>query len=95
MQIDFENEHLVPLREVAKLFPGQSGRGVSMATLWRWTIQGRNGIHLEAVSVGGRKYTTHAAVKRWLERCNPSQLSGPSQNAKDYRLSAQLEAEGL
>jgi hypothetical protein len=95
MQIDFETERLVPLRDVAKLFPGQSGRGVSMATLWRWTIHGRKGIRLEAVSVGGRKYTTHAAVKRWLDRCNSIPPVEPLLKGEESRLSAELDAEGL
>lgn len=64
--IDVMNEHIVPLSQVS--LPGRSaGKRIHVATVHRWVMRGIRGIRLEAVTVGGRKVTSHEAIQRFAE----------------------------
>ena len=95
MVIDLERERLLPLREVARLFPGRTGRGVSMATVWRWVMQGRKGICLETVFIGGQRYSSIEAVSRWVDRCNPCSAALPVRKVDGSEIAKRLAAEGF
>jgi hypothetical protein len=41
--------------------------GVNVSTVWRWALRGVRGIRLEHFSVGGRRYTTDEAFRRFCE----------------------------
>lgn len=94
MRIDLENERLIPLRDVARMFPGRTGRGVSMATVWRWVTRGRHGVRLESVFVGGQRHSSRSAVESWIVNCNRA-ATPHSVGGDDDRVTSALNAEGL
>lgn len=40
--------------------------GVSVSTVWRWTLRGVRGHKLPCLHVGGRRYVTREAFANWL-----------------------------
>ena len=65
-------EGLIGMGEAARLFPGADGRPTSRWSVARWvgagvTVRGER-IRLEGVRVGGRWFTTAAAVARFVDR---------------------------
>lgn len=62
--IDLTAERLLTLNEAAALLPGRP----SIATLWRWRTKGIRGRKLECVVIGGRPYTSLAALQRFGEQ---------------------------
>ena len=97
--INLETETLLAPKQVCRLVPGRSGKGVSLATCWRWMLKGHRGVKLESLLVGGVRYTSVEAFKRFL-----AQLNG---GAKDHcerqadrahatrRVEHALDAEGF
>lgn len=64
MSISLTTESLLTFDEAAAFLP--QGRRPSYQTWWRWWRHGCfNGIKLETLLVGGRRYTTLAAVKKF------------------------------
>jgi hypothetical protein len=47
------NERLLTVAQAARLVPGRSGRGIGVATMWRWMTRGFRGAVLESVRIGG------------------------------------------
>lgn len=86
--IDTESETLVKLID-AKI-PGRP----HVSTRWRWALHGVRGQRLESVVVGGVRYTSHEAVRRFLQRLNqPGAVPEPPNRAAE-RASAELAARG-
>lgn len=68
MTIDWENERIIPLRDVTKHVKSRvSGKRLSVATVWRWALR-KNG-PLETFKTPGGRFTSIEAVSRFLERC--------------------------
>ncbi|MEX0611533.1 MAG: DUF1580 domain-containing protein [Pirellulales bacterium] len=61
------NEELISFRDAAQLVPP---RGVDPATISRWASIGHRGVVLEAVKIGGRRFTSRKALERFLDECN-------------------------
>ena len=98
--IDLENENLVLLKDVCRMFPGRSGRGVSLSTIWRWMLTGRKGHKLESLIVGGQRYTSKEAVHRFIAACNGGSGSqrgrlSTNRSRELRRIERELQAEGL
>ncbi len=68
--IDVTTENLITLAEAAKLVPGRHGRGVHVASVYRWAMTGCRGTKLETVAVGGARLTSREAVARFAARCS-------------------------
>jgi hypothetical protein len=62
MSIDLEHESLISLAAAAKILPGRP----SIPTLWRWRSRGVGGVRLETVVIGGRRYTSHEAIAKFI-----------------------------
>ena len=60
--IDVQTESLVLPKDAVRMVPGRSGYGVSRATFWRWMLEGRRGVKLESLLIGGVRYTSRQAV---------------------------------
>ncbi|MBL8824208.1 MAG: DUF1580 domain-containing protein [Planctomycetia bacterium] len=60
--IDIDKEKLIPIRKSGKLFPGNP----HASTVYRWIKAGMNGCFLETSMVGGRRFTSQEAVKRFI-----------------------------
>lgn len=54
-------EHRLSLSALARR------EGVSVSTVWRWTLRGVRGVKLESFAVGGRRYTTAEAFARFVD----------------------------
>lgn len=64
MKIDLSQEALIRLTEAVQFLPGQP----HVSTLWRWCHRGVLGVRLETIVGGGRRYTSKAAIGRFIER---------------------------
>ena len=62
--IDLDNETAIPIREAPRHFPGRP----NVSTVYRWILQHTN--PLETFKVGGRRFTTIEACRRFIERAN-------------------------
>jgi hypothetical protein len=73
--VDIANEALLTLAEAAARFPGRNGKRCSIQTVYRWCYRGvhrpTGTVRLESVVIGGRRYTSQEAIKRFVERLNP------------------------
>lgn len=67
--IDIDNEELLTLKEVARLFPSARTEGqLTPATIYRWASKGIDGVVLETVRIGGVRMSSREAVKRFISR---------------------------
>jgi hypothetical protein len=78
MLINVAEEDLIPLKAVCKMFPGRTGRGTSLSTVWRWIQHGRRGHKLQSLVIGGQRYTSKQAVTRFLAAINQEQIPLPA-----------------
>lgn len=63
------DKDFIPVADAANHFP----RPPSRATIWRWVLNGVRGQKLATVLVGGRRFTSAAAIHQsFLERLNPA-----------------------
>ena len=68
--IDIETEQLVPLKEMPRCLPLRAGKPVAISTLWRWSSTGVKGVQLETVLVGGQRYSSLEAFRRFVAAGN-------------------------
>jgi hypothetical protein len=99
--IDPDNERLITLNDVCRMFPGPQGKGLSRSTVWRWILHGRRGHKLESLMAGGQRCTSREAVARFLAALNPEEASregsrrSAEQSIEDQHVSRELDALGL
>jgi hypothetical protein len=103
--IDPSIEELVPVVECRSMFPRRRRKSlddpsheralISYATLMRWCVQGdRRGRKLESLLVGGVRYTSAAAVDRFLAAAAAAEEGGPAETTKARaRRAAQAKAD--
>ena len=69
--IDYNQEQLIPIKQVCDMFPGRTGKGIALASVWRWISEGLQGGHkLETIIIGGERYTSREAVGRFIAAIN-------------------------
>jgi len=98
--IDVETETLMLPREVCRMFPGRSGKGIALCTVMRWMLKGRKGHKLESLLVGGQRYTTREAVGRFLSKLNRgakhrTRRQRDNRDREMQRVEHELAAEGF
>jgi hypothetical protein len=75
------------------------GRPRHIATLYRWIERGIDGVHLEAVRIGGVRVTSRPAVLRFLSRLNATTgtvaITPAGQRRQASRLDRELAAAGI
>lgn len=69
----------VTLAQAAQFLPGKP----HPATLWRWSTHGVRGTRLETWTVGGRRFTTLAALEKFLQLLN---TAGPKAGVEHTEL---------
>jgi hypothetical protein len=62
--IDLDRETLLTLDKAAAEAPG--GR-VHYQTVWRWATRGVRRVRLETAKVGGRRFTSREAIRRFVQ----------------------------
>lgn len=70
--IDITKERVRRLIEAVQVIPGQP----HLSTVIRWSRKGVQGVKLETVLVGGRRFTSLEAIDRFIRRRN-QMSSGP------------------
>jgi hypothetical protein len=96
--IDPTTETLLTPKQVARLFPGRSGKGVSLATVWRWLSgHGRRGVVLESIRVGGSRYSSQEAAHRFTQQVNAKPLPRRDRRGEQEAetVAKLLESEGF
>lgn len=60
------NETAVRISDLPRLLPPTaSGRRVSAATCFRWSLNGLHGVRLRRFKIGSTWHTTHEELARW------------------------------
>lgn len=103
--IDPSTEHLISLRGAARLLPPRpNGKTFSLATVYRWTLRGCRGVHLECLQAGGTRVTSTEAVARFLLALSTTHatpqlpiIASPKSrpNAAARRAAAELDDAGI
>ncbi|MFN9433711.1 MAG: DUF1580 domain-containing protein [Planctomycetota bacterium] len=62
--IDLSIETVFPVSEAPQHIPGRPSKG----SCWRWVLQGVGGIKLESILIGGKRFTSHEAIQRFVDR---------------------------
>jgi hypothetical protein len=82
---DLMKERLVSLKEARQEFPKRP----SIPTLWRWILGGVSGVRLESILIGGRRYTSGEACRRFVAACNQAKVTQiETTNARRRQLDA-------
>jgi len=89
-------DELITLAEAAKRC---GGKGISRQTVWRWAetgvlFQGVR-IKLESIRIGGRYFTTPAALERFASLGNEPGTPTPAQTAGRSARRKQLDKDGI
>lgn len=82
MAIDILSEELIDLSKARKLFPGHTP---SPASIWRWALYGINGLKLETIKIGARRFTTKQAIHRFIAGESTSSNCPPTPKKKAGR----------
>lgn len=61
-------EKLVTLSEATAFLPKIHGRKIHASTLWRWSIRGIGGVHLECRRLGGRLFVSVESLDRFADQ---------------------------
>ena len=62
--IDIRTETVVPIAEAPQHTPGHP----SLATVWRWVLNGTRAGKLESILIGGRRFTSVEAIQRFAQQ---------------------------
>ena len=92
--IDIQNEDLVLLKEMPKRLPGRNGKPPAISTLWRWSTTGVKGVKLETILVGGQRYSSLEAFRRFVAAGNLSNVVSTSSIKTGERSNQLLDDKG-
>lgn len=65
--LDFQSDLPVALTDVPDLLPRRHGKKVHHSTVYRWVTKGARGRMLASWMIGGIRYTSVEALKRFLQ----------------------------
>lgn len=63
--LDLQKERLISLKEAPKHLPKRNGKRAHYSTIFRWANKGARGRVLESILVGGVRYTSVEALRRF------------------------------
>jgi hypothetical protein len=91
--IDLSQEHLLSLKQAPKELPEHP----HVSTLWRWSQRGVRGHRLETVVVGGRRFTSREAIRRFIEQTTNATIpaSAAVSTTKERRAAIELAEREL
>ena len=100
MAIDLSCEQPITFNEAANFLPEASRP--SLSTWWRWWRHGVKGVRLETVVVGGRRYTSASAVRRFAAALTATSTDTPEptcvaagHNEAEEEVENALDAKGI
>jgi hypothetical protein len=77
--INVGNEQVFPLPELPNHVPQRNGRRLSIATAYRWSLNGVRGVKLETVQIGGARYTSLEALQRFAAALTAARDGRPAE----------------
>lgn len=83
------SEKLISLAQATHHVPNRP----TVRTVWRWHLIGVDGVRLETVKVGGRRYTSEEALERFYRRLTNPTESHPTDSSRRAREIREAEAE--
>lgn len=83
---DILSETPVPISAAPKHVPGRP----HAATIFRWHQRGIKGVRLETYVVGGKRYTSKEALRRFIERTTEARDGAPVEQAPSRRRQAEI-----
>jgi hypothetical protein len=83
-------EPVMTLTEAAGWLERRFGRRPNVATVWRWATRGMKGVRLATISLGRFRYTTEAALERFIHET--SLAHGSCRQSKDEMSAASRDA---
>jgi hypothetical protein len=91
--IDLANEQIRPLARASHDVPGHP----HISTLLRWALRGVKGVRLETVIIGGRRFTSLEAIRRFVVRLSEPHPEGAlqSKEGRAERVEAELDKAGI
>ena len=92
--IDLTTEDLVPLKDLPKSLPKRNGKAISTSTLWRWANVGIRGHVLETILIGGQRYSSPQAFRRFVAAGNREKVARPDAARAAEESSLALDALG-
>jgi len=92
--IDIDTEDLVLLKDLAGHLPKRAGKPVAISTLWRWSTTGVKGIQLETILVGGQRYSSLEAFRRFVAAGNQGKIARPDPVKAGERANQLLDQKG-
>ena len=90
--IEISTDTAIPLSEAARHIPGRP----HISTIWRWTLRKQN--PLRVFRVGGRTFTTAAAIDEFIVGCNDGgtrAVAMPTHQRRIEKAEAELERAGI
>lgn len=93
--IDFTLEEPIPITSAPSHIPGRP----ALSTTWRWILVGIRGRILESGMIGGRRYTSREAIRRFLaadDSTHPQVSASPAQRRRQSEAASKaLQDRGL
>lgn len=81
--IDLTSERVMTLAQATKHLPRRrQGKKPHASTLYRWAMNGVQGVRLEVIRVGGTLCTSLEALQRFCERCTDSSTPAKTKTTK-------------
>ena len=81
--IDLSSETVMTLGQATKHLPRRrQGKKPHTSTIYRWAMNGVQGVRLEVIRVGGTLCTSLEALQRFCERCTDPSSRQPSSTSK-------------
>ena len=95
--IDISSEPLIRLEDVRDYIPSsRKGKRLSKAVPYRWAKDGVRGVVLETVKVGGGRFTSLAALHRFIATTNADHVRLPkTDTARNERIERALKDHKL
>lgn len=71
-----EHAQMLTLPQAAAICPKRGRKRPHVATLWRWSAQGVNGVHLKCFRIGRRIMTTPDALRQFFSDLDVAAKTG-------------------
>jgi len=85
-EIDLQNEQVITLTDVSSYLPKRRGKKTHYQTVFRWATKGVRGNMLASVKIGGIRYTSLEALRRFCKSYDPDIQVNEYQDAVEAAL---------
>lgn len=96
--IDLQAETIISIAEAPRHIPGRP----SLATVWRWVLNGTRAGKLDSILIGGRRFTSVEAIQRFADKSTaaangerPSALTSRQRQIAIERAERELAEDGI